>query len=303
MSQASKSKITIGADPEVFVRTFKDKQFIPICGLVGGTKGAPVPMVPKSTYKWLEDGAALEFNFKPTPSYETFTNMCMEIQQMASKLMSDKGLEVVFASEADFRPGILEMFPEAMQIGCAPDFSAYDFIEGNTTPREKPDILEFGNKRFAAGHIHIGYTDKETVPREVAAMMFDAFVLLPTLRWDTQGGRRKFYGQAGLFRPKSYGIEHRSMSNWWFNPLHSAKLPVLAAHIISLFSSICNHPDEAATTFSKIDFDSIRDIVAKEDVSRAAELYLQICKESRLPGFMNYIATKYPFTPKKGLIA
>ena len=38
---------------------------------------------------------------------------------------------------------------------------------------------------------------------------------LPAVRRDSQDKRRKLYGQAGRFRPTSYGIEYRTLSNYW----------------------------------------------------------------------------------------
>ena len=53
--------------------------------------------------------------------------------------------------------------------------------------------------------------DKEAVVRGV-----DMHITLPSLLLDPNGAkRRKFYGGAGSYRPKSYGVECRSPSNFW----------------------------------------------------------------------------------------
>ena len=37
--------------------------------------------------------------------------------------------------------------------------------------------------------------------------------------WDGDHKRRQMYGAAGAFRPKTYGMEYRTLSNKWiFNP-------------------------------------------------------------------------------------
>jgi hypothetical protein len=45
----------------------------------------------------------------------------------------------------------------------------------------------------------------------------DYYLGLPSLKWDTDGRRRKLYGKAGAFRPKPYGLEYRVLSNKWLS--------------------------------------------------------------------------------------
>jgi len=71
-----------------------------------------------------------------------------------------------------------------------------------------------GMQRFAAGHIHVGY-DTSTVPPDIMAKFLDLSLGLSTLHLDKQGARRQFYGVPGLFRAKPYGVEYRTLSNFW----------------------------------------------------------------------------------------
>jgi hypothetical protein len=47
----------------------------------------------------------------------------------------------------------------------------------------------------------------------------DLYLGLPSLLLDGDEDRRLLYGKAGAFRPKSYGVEYRVLSNFWvLNP-------------------------------------------------------------------------------------
>lgn len=43
----------------------------------------------------------------------------------------------------------------------------------------------------------------------------DLHLGVPSLVLDKDTERRKLYGKAGAFRPKPYGVEYRTLSNFW----------------------------------------------------------------------------------------
>jgi hypothetical protein len=45
----------------------------------------------------------------------------------------------------------------------------------------------------------------------------DFYLGLPSLVYDAATRRREMYGKAGAYRPKSYGVEYRTLSNAWLN--------------------------------------------------------------------------------------
>lgn len=65
------------------------------------------------------------------------------------------------------------------------------------------------------GHIHVGYDDNniETSLNIIKAM--DLFLGVPSIVLDDDTDRRKMYGKAGCFRIKPYGVEYRTLSNFW----------------------------------------------------------------------------------------
>lgn len=212
----SNKQAQIGADPELFVMR-KDGTSLPIFGLVGGTKEEPMPLFPGNDklkgFAYQEDGAALEFNVPPTGRYDQFVgNIDAAMEALKTQLLAPKGLRIVNARDISLTREHLQ-HPLAQSIGCLPDHYAYD--EKLPNYRRTPfEAVELGNRRYAGGHIHVAY-NKAAVPPNIFAQYMDVFVGLSTVNLDKQEGRRKFYGLPGLYREKPYGIEYRTLSNFW----------------------------------------------------------------------------------------
>ena len=204
-------KILIGCDPEVFVK--QNGIFKSAFGLIEGDKANPQKVHRGAVQV---DGMALEFNIDPASTEEEF---CINVQDVLNtmKLMVPD-YEVVAVPVADFPFEYLATQPEkALELGCEPDFNAWESKEN-----KRPD----GNRpmRTASGHVHIGWTDganpkdKDHLARcEAVVKQLDFYLGLPSLVYDNDKRRRSMYGKAGAYRPKSYGVEYRTLSNVWLN--------------------------------------------------------------------------------------
>ena len=62
---------TIGADPELFIRSKKYGSYKSAVGLIGGSKWEPKP-IDGVGHAILEDNVAVEFNIQPATTYEAF---------------------------------------------------------------------------------------------------------------------------------------------------------------------------------------------------------------------------------------
>lgn len=206
---------TLGADPEMFVRSAARKVRIPICGLVGGTKTKPIrfPGLP-ATFMYQEDNVAFEVNVPPSSDSRTFATNVQHVLDAGTKLLAPKGLTVDLTLSAHRFSDEELSHPLAQTIGCTPDKCAYSPEGDDPVVREPFEIKDLGNWRFTGGHIHFGY-DKTLLPEHVMVRLIDAFVYLPFLPKDTQRARRSKYGLAGLYRSKPYGLEYRTPSNFW----------------------------------------------------------------------------------------
>jgi len=204
-------ELLIGCDPELFVS--KGGQFISGHTIPLGTK-----LQPKVTKHGAlqNDGLALEFNTDPAAKPQDFLK---NIQHTLSDLRSEVALaepaaELASIPTVHFGRDYLRGLPrEVQELGCSPDFSAYTGLE-NSKPNANVDF------RTGAGHVHLGWTygafSAEHFNRCCAITReLDYYLGLPSLSWDKDAERRSLYGQAGAFRPKTYGVEYRVLSNAW----------------------------------------------------------------------------------------
>lgn len=217
----------IGADPEFFVQRFG--KLVSAHGLVPGTKERPF-VVKKGAVQ--VDGMALEFNIDPAETYAMFEDHMVTVLDSITKMVP--GYEILVqpvaakpefgnlaVSVADFGKEYIDSQPdEAKALGCNPDFNAYTRLPNPTPKAETPF-------RTASGHIHIGWRRGADVNNEghleacrALTKSLDVWLGIPSLVWDKDDRRRELYGAAGAFRPKSYGMEYRVLSNAWItNPL------------------------------------------------------------------------------------
>lgn len=196
-------KFTIGADPELFIKQYgKYKSAV---GLIGGSKWKPLP-IDEVGHAILEDNVALEFNIAPAESRQAFAASIHKVLQHFRSILP--GYELDKASAVSFPEEELQT-PQAQEFGCEPDFNAWN--KGKTNP--KPEA-EDENLRSCGGHIHVGSEIAQAEPLAVIQAM-DLFLGVPSVSMDTGELRKQLYGKAGCFRKKEYGVEYRTLSNFW----------------------------------------------------------------------------------------
>lgn len=159
----------------------------------------------------------LEFNIPPCQDIYEFDDAIQRGLEGSMNLVRTRHphIDVDFAPARAFSDQQLNS-EQAMMFGCAPDFDAY--TGGTPSLPVSPDSLvraEGGAWRFAGGHVHIGGMEASEVPEHVIAQFCDVYIGLPSVGLDKQGPRRQLYGQAGRFRPTPWGIEYRTLSNFW----------------------------------------------------------------------------------------
>lgn len=199
-------KITLGADPEVF---FSSEQTpVSAIGLIGGSKHDPKSL--GEGFAILEDNVAAEYNIPPASNIIDFSRYV------------ERGLNHVIEHARKYKLGISRRAsysftsreldnPQAQEFGCEPDFDAW-----TKSMNIKPEATD-GNFRTCGGHIHVGGVEHLDPFAVIRAM--DLFLGVPSVFLDTDKDRRQLYGKAGAFRPKDYGVEYRTLSNFWiFDP-------------------------------------------------------------------------------------
>lgn len=205
MSKSIQS-LTVGADPEVFL--YKDGWPYPVVGLLGGTKENPLPV---SCGAVQEDNVLAEFNILPSYSEEDFVSNITTVMSKLHELLRDYELKVVPSADFRFRD-LMEAGDKAMEFGCDPDYNAWT---GKVNPSPSPGTT----LRTAGGHIHLGHPSLDpSAPPEIIydqIKMMDIYLGVPSVIMDSDKERRKMYGKAGAFRRKEYGVEYRTLSNFW----------------------------------------------------------------------------------------
>ncbi len=199
------NKVTYGADIEFFIRPLGDTEPIPAIGMVGGTKEKPMPL--SKGYFIQEDNVAVEFNIPICKDRNSF----VQAVDKGFRLCQDKlppSFSYYEKASAAFKPVYL-MHPQAREFGCEPDINAYT-QKVNPRPHAENPYL-----RSAGGHIHIGWENPDMESRFELIRAMDVFVGLPSLSEDADTRRRELYGKAGAMRIKPYGVEYRTLSNYW----------------------------------------------------------------------------------------
>lgn len=209
--------VTIGCDPELFIKDMANEQFVSAHGRIPGTKKDPFRVDGGAVQI---DGTALEFNIDPASTKIEFVGNVHRVMSTLGRILVSNGdnhLAMVAEPVAEYDPEYFRSIPrEALELGCEPDYNAWTAVM---------NPLPDGARHFrtGSGHIHIGWTsDEDPFDKDhyktccEVAQQLDYYLGLPSLVFD-QGGikRRELYGKAGAFRPKPYGVEYRTLSNAW----------------------------------------------------------------------------------------
>ena len=264
--------VTIGTDPELFLKDTRTGTVMPAVGLIGGTKGEPIP-IPElgKGFGLQEDNVMVEFNIPPATQARHFSRRIRNVLDHITRLVhtSQENMTLdVGACARLFRYEQLDT-PQAKMFGCSVDYNAHE--QGQAWPTVRAEMLdeEEGAWRFAGGHVHLGYTS--TVPQFVAASFADVFLGLPSVGLDQQGLRRTLYGQAGRYRPTEWGIEYRTLSNFWiWDPQLSEQIGQRALTLCNILES---HPEETLQQwYAEIPWTDVRKAINTEDEPLAADL-------------------------------
>jgi len=198
----------LGCDPEIFLKDAAGA-LIASCGLIGGSKEAPRPLPIGEGYAVQEDNVAIEFNIPPASSSVEFVNHINSAMDYLRKEIAAQGL--VFGPEsAALFPKSQLLHPAALVFGCDPDYNAWT-RKVNPRPKAADETL-----RSAGGHIHIGDLGDLTPDDMVMIIkLMDLQAGVPSVRMDDGILRKELYGKRGAFRPKPYGLEYRTLSNFW----------------------------------------------------------------------------------------
>lgn len=209
----------IGADIELFLKNETTNEIMSAEGFIEGTKEQPFIFdTANKFFATSLDNVMCEFGIPPAKTADEFyANIQKSIGYINHNL--PPGLCTVALPSANLHERWLQSV-SSTTFGCEPDFNAYTL---------KTNVFEFGNDptlRSAGGHIHIGmdnpppyfvhfYKTHEDHVQIVKAL--DLFLGIPSVILEPDNKRKLLYGKAGCYRPKPYGVEYRTLSNYYVN--------------------------------------------------------------------------------------
>lgn len=117
----------LGTDPELFLYSEEKAKFIPVCGLVGGTKDKPMSISNIKGFSLQEDNVALEFTIPPVNNINDWLNNINFVKNYINDTVL-KPLELypMYVAAARFEEEDLNT-PQAQHMGCDPSYNAWTF--------------------------------------------------------------------------------------------------------------------------------------------------------------------------------
>lgn len=203
---------TFGSDPEFILK--KDGVMVPAVAVLPSQKNA-------HKYQgscFYHDNALAEIAVKPANCEEEAVSNIMGAIGELSRLTSPGS---VHALASGVYPDTILDDPLCREVGCDPESCAYT-MRLITDNHAAYDAIINTSHRTAGGHIHLGQYSGPLVedgPEPIFLVyLLDLFLGIPDVflnKDPSQKDRRKLYGAAGRFRKKYYGVEYRTLSNYW----------------------------------------------------------------------------------------
>jgi hypothetical protein len=139
--------------------------------------------------------------------------------------------------------------PRAKKAGCDPEMDVYSL----TTVKPPEEEFATNPLRTAGGHIHLGCKmAQDEFQGYFIIRMLDLCLGLPSIYLDKDTSspmRRKIYGNAGRFRKPKWGVEYRSLGNFW----------LASPTLVILIYDVCNFVLEFVKKERHYDFWSVDD--------------------------------------------
>lgn len=194
---------TVGLDPE-FILTDQNK-LVSAIGILPSKKNAHS----FNGHRFYYDNVLAECAIKPAENKEQLILNIQDALNILNRIIYPA--EITFQSAANY-PEMELYHKHARKAGCLQEWCAY------TRKAIKPPEM-LNTFRSAGGHIHLGDKFLENPHNRISVVrMLDLFLALPSIKIDkdeTAKKRRKIYGQAGTHRNPTYGLEYRTLSNFW----------------------------------------------------------------------------------------
>jgi hypothetical protein len=263
----SKKKFTVGTDPEFFLR--REGRLVSAIGVINGTKMNPMNLGDNVGLSY--DNVALEFSTQVCKSGHQFVHAIKNAFRLVSRAIPEM-FRIDTNTPAAYFPEEELANVEANQFGCDPDFNAWTL-----KMNRPPDRTNYEALRSCGGHVHVGQHKGyefllDPHGKIMTVMAMDIVLGISSIILDTSpmaSERRKLYGKAGAHRPTDYGVEYRTISNFWL------KHPCLVRLIHSFTKDALDLVDSGALTqmLEKIPESVVQRTINNSDLTHARFLF------------------------------
>lgn len=260
----STEKITIGADPELFIINASTQDVVSSIGLIPGVKNdAFIPKGYRKGFGIETDNILAEFNIPPAKTEDEFVNNINVMKQWINDFVKSKdpNLTIQCIASRYVNEDQLQS-DEAKLFGCDPDFNAY-----TEDVNPKPEGAST-NLRSAGFHVHVGYSNTSVEESLSIVKWMDVFLGVPSVIIDPDTERRKLYGKAGCFRLQPWGVEYRVLSSYMMNN------DILIRYVYKQTMAAVSHRNQKHSDL----FDIAKNIIDTNDVAGAIEF----CKTNKI---------------------
>ena len=204
-------KFTFGTDPE-FMLVDKKGNHISAIDVVPGNRNERHL---HNGHEFFYDNVLAECAIKPGKTKEEAIENIREALTHYAELVQPYKLKAQAAW--NYKPEQLT-HEHAIEAGCSAEHCAYQIAV--MEPLAAEEFLMGGTLRTGGGHIHLGTTcfASITLGSSWLTKVLDMFVGVPSIFIDkdpTSKERKVLYGQPGRYRPKDYGLEYRTVGNFW----------------------------------------------------------------------------------------
>lgn len=205
------SNVTIGADVEVFLKNKISGDVVSAEGIIKGSKDFPFRFMDGNPfYATSLDNIMAEFCIPPARTSVDFrNNIEVAMNYIHNIIPQDLSVWAFPSAKVD---GKYLQTENAQLFGCEPDFNAW--LSGAMNQRPSADGSTL---RSCGGHIHVGYDEPDMGTNLNLIKAMDIFIGLASVIQEPDNERKSLYGKAGAFRFKEYGVEYRTVSNYYIN--------------------------------------------------------------------------------------
>lgn len=252
--------ILLGADPELFLASTKSNKLVSAIGQIEGDKEDPFPVKELGEgFAYQADNVLLEYNIPPARKVADWESSHSKMLDYLKKMLEQRELKYRIVGSAEMPDSEL-LDPRSRIFGCDPSFNVW------TLEMSRPiQGAEVSNLRSAGGHVHIGVPANPMDKVRIARGLDVALGLSSVVLDKTERQRRRLYGQAGEVRFKPYGLEYRTLGNFW---LRSKQLVKRVGDVVHW---VCNHYEDFPVK-DKEWTDRLRHAIDEYDVQEATNL-------------------------------